>query len=118
MNLQHLFQAAKNEPNLPTLFVVVAELERQGYAVTINDRLANLRAVKAAEEKGELTLIPSRNGFKMTIEKNAERQTFRVQILDVGAICLTDIDAAPVIYDERFKTGYFKSGDAKRGKLR
>jgi hypothetical protein len=118
MDLQHLFQAVKDEHDLPTLFVVVAELERQGYAVTVNDRLATLRSVKVAEEKGELTLIPSRNGFKMTIEKKGERQTFRVQILDVGAICVTDIDTPPVIYDERFKTGFFKPGDAKRGRLR
>jgi hypothetical protein len=109
MNLQHLFKAVKDEPDLPTLFVVVAELERQGYAVTVNDRLVNLRAVKDAEEKGQHTLIQSRGGFRITIEKKAERQTFRVQTLDVNAICLTDIDTAPVIYDERFKTGFFKS---------
>ena len=105
MNLQHLFKAVKDEPDLPTLFVVVAELERQGYAVTVNDRLVNLRAVRDAEEKGQLTLIPSRGGFKITIEKNAERQTFRVQTLDFDAICLTDTDTAPVIYDERFEKG-------------
>jgi hypothetical protein len=109
MNLQLLFRAVKDEPDLPTLFVVVAELGRQGYAVTVNDRLVNLRAVKDAEEKGQLTLMPSRGGFRITIEKNGERQTFRVQTLDVDAICLTDIDAPPVIYDERFKTGSFKS---------
>jgi len=103
MNLQLLFQAVKDEPNLPTLFVVVAELERQGYAVTVNDRLVTLRTVKDAEEKGQLTLIPSRGGFKITIEKKAERQMFRVQVLDFDAICLTDINAAPVIYDERFR---------------
>jgi hypothetical protein len=118
MNLQDLFQAVKNDRDLPILFVVVAELERQGYTVTVNDRLANLRAVKNAEEKGELTLIPSRNGFKMTIEKKGERQTFRVQILDVGVICLTDSDTGPVIFDERFKTGFFKPGDAHRNKPR
>ncbi len=103
MNLQLLFQAVKDEPDLPTLFVVVAELERQGYAVTVNDRLVTLRTVKDAEEKGQLTLIPSRGGFKITIEKKAERQTFRVQVLDVDAICLTEMDTAPVIYDERFR---------------
>jgi hypothetical protein len=109
MNLQLLFRAVKDEPDLPTLFVVVAELGRQGYAVTVNDRLVNLRTVKDAEEKGQLTLIPSRGGFKINIEKNTESQTFRVQVLDVNAICLTDIETAPVIYDERFKTGSFKS---------
>jgi hypothetical protein len=109
MNLQQLFRAVKDEPDLPTLFVVVAELERQGYAVTVNDRLVNLRAVRDAEEKGQLTLMPSRGGFRVTIEKKAERQTFRVQVLDVDAICLTDMDAPPVIYDERFKPGSFKS---------
>jgi hypothetical protein len=110
MNLQQLFRAVRNDPDLPTLFVVVAELQRQGYAVTVNDRMVDLRTVKDAEEKGQLTLIPSRGGFKITIEKNAETQTFRVQVLDVDAICLTDIDTPPVIYDERFKTGFFKSG--------
>jgi hypothetical protein len=109
MNLQLLFKAVKDEPDLPTLFVVVAELERQGYAVTVNDRKVNLRTVKDAEEKGQLTLIPSRGGFRITIEKKAERQAFRVQTLDVNAICVTDIDTAPVIYDERFKTGFLKS---------
>ncbi len=118
MNLQNLFKAIKDERDLPILFVVVAELEKQGYTVTVNDRLATLRAVKTAEEKGELTLVPSRNGFKVDIEKNAERQTFRLQILDVGVICLTDIDTPPLIYDERFKTGAFKPGDATRPKRR
>jgi hypothetical protein len=109
MNLERLFRAVKDDPDLPTLFVVVAELERQGYAVTVNDRLVTLRTVRDAEEKGQLTLIPSRGGFRITIEKKDERQTFRVQNLDVDAICLTDVDAAPVIYDERFKSGPRKS---------
>ncbi len=118
MNLQELFKAVKDDQDLPVLFVAVAELERQGYKVTVNDRLADLRTVKAAEEKGQHTLIPSRNGFKITVEKNAERQTFRLQILDTGVICLTDVDTIPVIYDERFKTGFFRPGEANRDKLR
>ncbi len=118
MNLQELFKAVKDDQDLPVLFVVVAELEKQGYKVTVNDRVATLRAVKAAEDKGQLTLIPSRGGFKMVIEKGAERQTFRLQILDVGVICLTDIDTPPVTLDERFKPGSFRPGEANRDKLR
>ena len=118
MNLQQLFQAVKDDRDLPVLFVVVAELGRQGYKVTVNDRLATLTAVKGAEEKGQLTLIPSRGGFKIGIEKGAEHQTFRLQIVDVGVICLTDTDTPPVTIDERFKPGSFRPGEANRDKLR
>ncbi len=33
-------------------------------------------------------------------------------------LTLTDVDTIPVIYDEKFKTGFFRPGEANRDKLR
>jgi len=78
--------------------------------VTVNDSLVGLDAVQSAEENGDLNLIPSRNGFKILIQKGGERQAFRIQIVDLNAICLTEVNSHPVVYDEKSTKGFVRSG--------
>jgi len=111
MNLQRLFQAVADEPDQPTLLVVAIELERQGYSITVADKHCGSAALLEAEENGDLNLIPKANGVRMDLEKNGEQQSFRIQFLDVDAICITDIETLPVIYDPKYTTGFYKAGE-------
>jgi hypothetical protein len=111
MNVENLFKAVKNEPDQPTLIVAALELERQGYRVTVNNKYIGSEALLVAEDNGELDLIPKRNGVTIRIEKNNVAQTFRIQFLDVDAICITEMNTAPVMYDPDTTIGFYKSGE-------
>jgi hypothetical protein len=110
MNIQKVFEAVRNEPDQLTLVVVALELERQGYKVTVNEKYQWSEALMTADKEGELDLIPKQNGVLISIEKNGSRESFRVQFLDVDAICFTDTDTAPLMYNPEFTTGFFRSG--------
>jgi len=110
MNIQKVFEAIKSEPDQPTLIVAALEFERQGYSVTINDKYEGSQALLQAEERNELNLIPLRNGVTFKISNASEMQSFRLQFLDVDAVCITDVDSPPVIYDPEETIGFYKSG--------
>lgn len=109
MNIQLLFDAIKQEPDQHTLTVAVLELERQGYAVKVNNKYSGSDEIIEAEERGELEHLPMRNGVVLQLERDDERQSYRMQFLDVDSICITSVDSLPVIYDPEFTSGFFKS---------
>ncbi len=110
MNIQKVFQAVKDEPDQSTLIVAVAAVEAQGYEVTVNVKFSGTKALLAAEENGDLVNLPMRNGVIIQIKKGEEQQSFRMHFLDIDAICFTDVDTPPVVYDPDFTTGFYKSG--------
>jgi hypothetical protein len=110
MNIQKIFQAVKDAPDQTTLIVAVGALEEQGYEVTINDKFSGMKDLIAAEENGDLDTLPMRNGVSIRVKKAEKEQTFRIHLLDIDAICFTDVDTPPVIYNPDFTTGLYKSG--------
>lgn len=107
MNLERILQAVREEPDQPTLIVIAIAFEAQGYEVTINNKYTGSEVLLKAEENGELNLIPLKNGVKVTVMKDKQSQSFRVQFLDVDAVCFVDVDSPPVIYDPEFTTGLY-----------
>jgi hypothetical protein len=111
MNAQKIFEAVKAEPDQPTLLVVARELEQQVYTVTIAGKYGGFEELEKADENGELTFLPTRNGVIFEIQKEDERQQFRVHLLDLDVVCLTSVQSHPVIFDPKFTTDLHKAPD-------
>ncbi|MCX6132972.1 MAG: hypothetical protein NTU47_04070 [Ignavibacteriales bacterium] len=110
MDIEKIFKAVRDEPDQYTLLVVAAAIEEQGYEVTVNEKYVGVQALRFAEENGDLDNLPMRNGVLIHVQKGSERQGFRLHFLDLDAICFTDVDTPPVIYNPEFTTGFYKSG--------
>lgn len=108
MNVQKLFEAVKIESGQPTLLVAVAELERQGYSVTVNRIYNGSNEVVRAEERGELNKLPVGVGIRFEIKNEKERQVFRLHFLDLDAIGITAAESPPIIYDPGFTINEFR----------
>jgi len=114
MNVQALFQAIKDDPMQHTLIVAVAELERQGYAVTVDRKHRGLEAVVKAVDEGRWDQEHGVDvGVPFEIGKGDERQAFRLHFLDLDAIALTALESPPVIYHSKFTIDEFQLGDLK-----
>jgi len=110
MNIQEIFRAVKDEPDQSTLIVAITAIENQGYEVLVTDKYNGSKALWDAEAKGELDNLPMRNGIVILAKKGTEEQRFRIHFLDNDALCFTDIDTPPVIYNPDFTTGFYESG--------
>ncbi len=110
MNMQRVFEAVKAEPDQPTLIVAVIELERQGYKFDVNKMYNGSQTLIAMEEVGDLGKIIGSNGAILTINKDHTEQSFRVQFLDIDAICFTETECPSVIFNPDKTIGFFKSG--------
>jgi hypothetical protein len=109
MNVQKLFNAIKDESDQPTLIIATIELERQGYNVTLNKKYHGSRELTEAEGNGDLQYLPMQNGILIEIKKGKEKQSFRLQMLDLDSVCITSLDSHPVIYNPEFTTEFYKS---------
>lgn len=106
MNVERLFAAISAEPDQPTLLVAVLELERQGYQVTVANRLQGGSQVTQALEAGDIEA--SNLGAVMEIKSGGESQTFRLHFLDLAAVAITAASSPPVAYDPRFTISEFR----------
>ena len=111
MNLQRVFEAVRQEPDQMTLLVAVGEFERQGYTLTVNDKYRGYDSLVQAEEEGYLENLLSRNGVILKLEKDKEVQVLRMHFLDIDAVCFSDADTLPVIFDPQFTTEPHKTGE-------
>jgi hypothetical protein len=101
----------KDEPDQHTLIVLVQEMERQDYRVTIEDKFKGSVELIEAEEKGELNKLPMVRGVVVSILKGKENQIFRIQFLDIDSICITDLDCPPLIINLDHTIKFYKSGE-------
>jgi hypothetical protein len=110
MNIQKIFEAVAGEPDQATIIVVALELERQGYNVIINKKYKGSKGLFELDEQGDLTTALGKNGVHLSINKGKDKQEFRMHFLDLDAVCFTKLDSHPVIYDQEYTTGFYKSG--------
>ena len=110
MNIQKVFEAVKAEPDHSTIIVAVSELENQGYQVKVGDKYSGSAALIEAEGNGELELLPMNNGVVIQMKRNNEEQRFRIHFLDIDAICFTEVDSLPIIFNPQYTTGSLHSG--------
>ncbi len=108
MNIQELFSVVKQRSGEHALVAVVRESERQGYAVTAAGRFHGSLDVTAAGKAGELDNLPIGIGIPIQVTREAEAQTFLIHFLDLDAICFTDVNSPPVIYDPGFTIDEFR----------
>ncbi len=109
MNIQKIFDAVKDQPDLSTIHIIVIELEKQGYTVIINDRYKGLTDLDEADEKGELKYLPYMNGVKLKLFKDDDVQEFKVHKLDNDRICFTQVDSLPVMLNSAYTIELYKS---------
>lgn len=109
MNIQKIFNAVKEEPDLSTIHIVVYELEKQGYTVIVDDKYKGLAELDEADERGDLIYLPYKNGIKLTLICEKENQEFKVHNLDNDRICFTSVDSLPVMLNPEYTVDLYKS---------
>ena len=108
MNIQNLFQSIKDNPDQSTLITAALELERQGYGVVVDSRYHGSQELISADERGELSRLPVGIGINFHIRKEFEEETFKLHLLDLDAVAVTDIESPPVIYNPEFTISEFR----------